>query len=174
MGTTDYYTIGARQFRQQILPSGQPPTLVFGYGSTTDPSTFHYPSYTLEARADRPVRVRWANELMDRNGRFLPHLLSVEQTIHWANPGGGTADRDARQTFVRTPGPYLGPVPFVTHLHGAHVVDDSDGYPESWYLPAAHDIPSGFAQVGSFYDQFARQFRDRTGVGWDRGTATFQ
>src|SRR4051812_6888865 len=49
-GTTDYYTIGARQFRQQILPSGQPPTLVFGYGSTTDPSTFHYPSYTLEAR----------------------------------------------------------------------------------------------------------------------------
>ena len=32
--------------------------------------------------------------------------------------------------------PYLGPVPIVTHVHGAHVGPESDGYPEAWWLPA--------------------------------------
>jgi bilirubin oxidase len=171
---TDSYTIAARQFRQQILPAGRPPTTVFGYGSTTDPGTFHYPAYTIEAQVNRPVRVLWANQLVDGRGRFLPHLFAVDPTIHWANPGGGPAGRDSRPEFTSTPGPYRGPVPLVTHLHGSHVFDDSDGYPEAWYLPAASDIPRGFARVGSFYDQFAQRFRDRTGVGWDRGTAVFQ
>jgi len=38
-------------------------------------------------------------------------------------------------------------------VHGAHVQPDSDGYPEAWYLPAANDIPSGFATRGSKFDQ---------------------
>jgi len=173
-GVVDSYSVAARQFSQQILPPGQPPTNVFGYGSTTDPRTFHYPSYTIEARVNRPVRARWANQLVDGSGRYLPHLLAVDPTIHWANPGGGTAGRDSRPEFSSTPGPYRGPVPLVTHLHGAHVVDDSDGYPAAWYLPDARNIPRGFATTGSFYDQFARQFRARVGVGWDPGTATFQ
>ena len=172
--STDFYSIAAQRFKQQILPLGQPATTVFGYGSTTDPRTLHYPAYTIEARVNRSVRVRWANQLVDGTGRFLPHLLSVDPTIHWANPGGGLSGRDSRPQFGTTPGPYRGPIPFVTHVHGAHVRDDSDGYPEAWYLPAARDIPAGFAPVGSFYDQFGRQFRDRTGVAWDRGTATFQ
>jgi bilirubin oxidase len=170
----DLYSIAARRFRQQILPTGSPTTTVFGYGSTTDATTFHYPSYTIEAQVNRPVRVRWANQLVDGDNNFLPHLFAIDQTLHWANPLGGVAGRDSRPDFGRTPGPYRGPVPFVTHLHGAHVAEDSDGYPAAWYLPAARNIPAGFAPVGSFYDQFARKFRDRTGVAWDLGTATFQ
>jgi spore coat protein A len=170
----DRYEIAARQFAQQILPPDRPATQVFGYGAFADPATFHYPSYTVEARVDRAVRVTWANQLMTSSGSFRPHLLPVDPTLHWANPPGGNAGRDSRPVFSSTPGPYRGPVPIVTHLHGAHVTEESDGYPEAWYLPAARDIPSGFARVGSFHDRFRQEARDRFGVIWSPGTATFQ
>ena len=37
------------------------------------------------------------------------------------------------------------------HVHGAHVNADSDGYPEAWWLPAASNIPAGYALTGSNY-----------------------
>src|SRR5262245_21538795 len=61
----DVYDLAIRQFGQQILPSGFPSTQVFGYGSTTNSSTFHYPAYTIEARVDRQARVRYANQLVN-------------------------------------------------------------------------------------------------------------
>jgi spore coat protein A len=39
----------------------------------------------------------------------------------------------------------------VTHLHGAHVDWDSDGYPESWWLPAANNIPMGYSTHGALF-----------------------
>ncbi len=100
------------------------------------------PSLTIEAKYNKPVRVKWINDLVDANGNYLPHLLPVDQTLHWANPPGGTAGRDTRPTFTSTPGAYTGPVPIVTHVHGAvGVGDESDGYAEAWFLPAANDIP---------------------------------
>ncbi len=170
----DYYEIAVRQFAQQILPAGRPATQVFGYGAAGNASTFHYPSYTIEARVDRAVRVKWLNQLVSSSGSFRPHLLPVDPTLHWANPPGGLGGRDTRPMFASTPGPYRGPVPIVTHLHGAHVTEESDGYPEAWYLPAARDIPSGFARVGSFYERYRAEARSRFGVNWDPGSATFQ
>jgi len=170
----DYYEIAVRQFAQQILPPGRPATQVFGYGAAGNGSTFHFPSYTIEARVDRDVRVKWINQLVNSSGSFRPHLLPVDQTLHWANPPGGVAGRDSRPEFASTPGPYRGPVPIVTHLHGSHVTEESDGYPEAWYLPTARDIPGGFARVGSFYDRYRAEARARFGVTWDPGTATFQ
>jgi bilirubin oxidase len=170
----DVYQIGAQQFRQQILPPGFPTTNVFGFGSGTDSSTFHYPSYTIEARAGTPVRVTWSNQLVTSNGSFRPHLLPIDPTLHWANPPGGISGRDMRPTFDSTPGPYRGPVPLVVHLHGAHVFEESDGYPEAWYLPAARNIPAGYATVGTFYDQYKAQAHSRNGVTWATGNAIYQ
>jgi spore coat protein A len=119
-GTIDSYVIGVRQFAQQVLPPGLPKTTVWGYGSVDHPETFNYPAFTIEATVDRPVRVRWINDLVDEGGNFLPHLLPVDPTLHWANPVGGVGGRDMRPTFTSTPGPYTGPVPLVTHLHGGH------------------------------------------------------
>ena len=51
------------------------------------------------------MRVKWINDLVDANGNYLPHLLPVDPTLHWANPPGGTAGRDTRPTFDRHPGP---------------------------------------------------------------------
>ena len=96
------------------------------------------------------MRVRWINDLKDpATGNFLPHLLPVDPTLHWADPPGGNTGRDERPEFSSTPGRYVGPVPIVTHLHGGeHTPQESDGFAEAWYLPAARNIPSGFATTG--------------------------
>jgi spore coat protein A len=170
----DRYAIAVRQFRQQILPPGLPATTVWSYGSAPHRGSFHYPAFTIEARVDRPVRIKWSNDLVDRNGRYLPHLLPVDPTLHWANPPGGIHGRDSRPRFTRTPGPYRGPVPIVTHLHGSHSTEESDGFSEAWYLPHASNIPVGYARVGSFYEEFRAKFQDRWHQGWPPGTAVFQ
>ena len=156
----DYYEISMKQFDQQILPEGLPATTVWGYGAVSSLNRkglllHNAPSLTIEAIAGRPVRVKWINDLMDGDGNFLPHLLPVDPTLHWANPPGGLASRDKRPTFDSTPGPYTGPVPMVTHVHGAvGVGDESDGYTEAWYLPDTADIPTGYATEGTWYDFF--------------------
>ncbi len=87
------------------------------------------------------MRVKWINDLVDDDGNFLPHLLPVDPTLHWANPGGlecGEVTSCAERPECCEP--YKGPVPIITHLHGAHVQPDSDGYPEAWYLPDANNL----------------------------------
>jgi spore coat protein A, manganese oxidase len=176
----DYYEISMQQITQQILPAGLPATTVWGYGANAAQSKrglliHHAPSLTIEARHNRPVRVKWINELVDGNGNYLPHLLPVDPTLHWANPPGGSDGRDSRPTFTETPGPYTGPVPIVTHVHGAvGVNDDSDGYAEAWYLPDANNIPAGYATEGTWHDFFAGKAARAYGVQWGPGFATFQ
>ncbi len=177
----DYYEISMKQISQQILPVGLPPTTVWGYGSVNgagsrNPVLIHNaPSLTIEAQVGRPVRVKWINDLLDENGNHLPHLLPVDPTLHWANPPGGEMGRDTRPTFTETPGPYTGPVPTVPHVHGAvGVADDSDGYAEAWYLPAAKDIPADYATEGTWYNFFANKAKASYGVNWGPGYAIFQ
>jgi spore coat protein A, manganese oxidase len=179
----DYYEIAVRQFSQQILPQALPPTTVWGYGpaaAQNGPTIFNAPSLTIEAKHNTPVRIRWINGLMDGAGNYLPHLLPVDPTLHWANPPGGSDGRDMRPTFATTPERYMGPVPIVTHVHGAAGVgDESDGYPEAWYLPAATNIPAGYATEGTWYGFF----RDKAvskghlapgSAAWQAGTAVFE
>ena len=178
-GGPNSYDIAVRQFRQQILPGGIwntlngrtddfPPTTVWSYGPATDPvpdssalgggmgvapagnSRFNYPAYTIETTSNMRVNVRWINDLMDHaTGRCLPHLLPVDQTLHWANPAGPV------DMHGMDPTPYKGPVPIVTHVHGAHVDPHSDGYPEAWWLPACDT--AGYIAKGTFFD-------DKTGT----------
>lgn len=175
----DYYEIAVRQFQEQILPPGLPATTVWGYGSLTGQGTvaqggtFNSPSFTIETESGRPVRVKWLNQLVDADNHFLPHLLPVDQTLHWANP-----PRDCISGEVRTdcrgqdPTPYTGPVPLVTHVHGSDAFDWSDGFTEAWYLPAASDIPPGYATTGSFHDMF--KTLSPLGQSWEPGTAVFE
>ncbi|RIK35710.1 MAG: bilirubin oxidase [Chloroflexi bacterium] len=176
----DYYEIAMRQFQQQILPTGFPATTVWGYGPNPatvqgGPVIFNAPSLTIEAKYNRPVRIKWINELVDANGNYLSHLLPVDPTLHWANPPGGTTGRDMRPMFDATPDPYTGPVPIVTHVHGATGVgDESDGYAEAWYLPAANNIPADYATVGTWYHFFASKALNNFSETWGPGFATFQ
>jgi spore coat protein A len=176
----DYYEISVKQFDQQILPAGMPATTVWGYGAVASASKrglllHNAPSLTIESQWKRPVRIKWINDLKDPSGNYRPHLLPVDPTLHWANPPGGVAGRDSRPDFGSTPGPYTGPVPIVTHLHGAvGVGDESDGYAEAWYLPAAANIPPGYATEGTWYNFFAGKAASKFAVNWGPGFATFQ
>jgi FtsP/CotA-like multicopper oxidase with cupredoxin domain len=185
-GTVDSYDITVREFQQQILPGGIwntlngrsdsfAPTTVWSYGPDADPtpdstalgggagvapaanSQFNYPAYTVETLSNVPVDVRWINDLVDESGNCRPHLLPIDQTLHWANP-----PQDCREGPARTdcagddPDPYDGPVPIVTHVHGAHVDAHSDGYPEAWWLPVCNQA-SSYATSGTIFD-------DATGI----------
>jgi bilirubin oxidase len=204
----DFYEIGVRQFRQHILPAqheviGAEPhyeeTTVWSYGPATNPAgnfaNYNYPAFTIEAEADKPVRVRWVNQLTKKVTRqahsggteeidsFLSHITPVDQTLHWAYPQGGPNGTDIRPDWTGhpTPGPYTGPVPMVPHVHGAHTTEDSDGYAEAWWLPKAADIPAGFASTGLKYDTYKAIFESLHGVAgkeaewqWQEGDAVFQ
>ncbi len=69
-----------------------------------------FPGQTIEAMVGRPIQVTWTNNLP------LTHLLPVDKTLHGADMG---------VPEVRT----------VVHLHGGHVPSQSDGLPETWYVP---------------------------------------
>ena len=74
--------------------------------------------------------------------------------------------------FTEPPGPYDGPVPIVTHVHGNHAFDYSDGYAEAWYLPAAQNIPAGFATGGALYDYF--RGKSPLSGQWEPGNVVFE
>jgi spore coat protein A len=166
----DYYEITVKQFTQDILPPsmGLSPTLLWSYVSAGDPSTYNYPAFTIEAQYNKPVRVKWINGLVDDSGDYLPHLFWVDQTVHWANPAGPP---DMEMPYQA---PYTGPVPIITHVHGGHTSEESDGYPEAWYLPNANNIPASYYRGGTFFDEFKNKFQAQWGEDWLPGTATFQ
>jgi FtsP/CotA-like multicopper oxidase with cupredoxin domain len=197
----EYYEIALRQFNQYILPpswsqaNGVPPTTVWSYGAVQAPGTvaqggsFNYPAFTIEAKWEKPVRVKWSNELVaDPVGCFytvppvpgacdyLSHLLPVDQTLHWANPVGvckdGSTGTDCRGT---SPDQYTGPVPMVVHVHGAETTEWSDGYPEAWWLPdlTNNSLPTEIQfQSGSFFDTFRNS--SPIGMDWTPGSAVFE
>jgi spore coat protein A, manganese oxidase len=181
MSGANAYSIAVQQFTQQILPTTLPVTTVWSYGSTTNPATRNYPAFTIEATRGTPTTVTWINGLVDASGNFLPHLLPVDPTLHWANPPNGTnpavngvGTRDSRPTFAATPGRYTGPVPIVTHVHGMERVEDwSDGYAEAWFLPAAANIPAGFATGGTWYSFFKNKALSAGVTPWPAGQAIF-
>jgi FtsP/CotA-like multicopper oxidase with cupredoxin domain len=148
---------------------------VWSYGATNSLATLNYPAFTIEAERGVPTTVTWINGLVDGSGNYLQHLLPVDPTLHWANPPGGTAGRDTRPTFTSTPLPYAGPVPIVTHVHGMGNVEDwSDGYAEAWFLPAAGNLPAGFATVGTWYEFFRGKAAAAGVTKWGAGFATFR
>ena len=110
----DYYEISMRQFAQQVLPAGLPATTVWGYGAVNRSTSracclHHAPSLTIEAQV-QPAGAGQVDQRARRRRRaYLPHLLPVDPTLHWANPPGGAGGRDTRPTFTQTPGPYTGP-----------------------------------------------------------------
>jgi len=187
------FQIAVKQFSQQILGYKNtgggprkmlPQTTVWSYGPAnlepTLANSYFYPAFTVENQANLPTRVKWVNGLVDGMNRFLPHLLPVDPSLHWANPIGR---RDTRPNPTDDPnywdhpyiknGNYVGPVPMVVHVHGAHVGEASDGYTEAWYLPNASNYGNRINyKWGRFFDYFRDKYKKKKE--WGAGSAWYE
>ena len=94
----------------QKLHRDLPPTRLWGYNGS-------FLGPRIEATRGVPVSVTWVNNLPSK------HIFdyAIDPTIHGSEPG---------QPQVRT----------VVHLHGAKVLPQFDGYPESWFTNAATNV----------------------------------
>ena len=177
-GPIDYYEIAVRQFQQQILPPGLPVTTVWSYGSVDSPR---------DRSTTRPSPSRRAGG---------PRCGSSGSTTSWtpsrpvpAPPPSGRPDAALGQPARRRPRPGLradvheharaatpGPVPIVTHLHGGHSAEESDGFAEAWYLPARDRHPRRLRHAWArCYAEFKAKAAGGTGAqAWTPGTAVFQ
>jgi len=128
IGGAATYNITMREFEQQ-LHSQLPPTRVWGYHDGV--SAMSTPGPVIVARTGQPVTVNWINDIRDfvtGVPRTNNHYLDVDvQTdsegmvcIHGAE--------DKAKTVV--------------HLHGGHVPQSMDGYPEATFLPG--DPPASY------------------------------
>jgi spore coat protein A len=91
-----------------IFHSQLPPTTVWGYGGG-------YLGPTIEARTNQPFTVRWYNDLP------ATHILasSIDYSLDGMMPSGIPLPESRA----------------VTHLHGGHVSEASDGNADQWFLP---------------------------------------
>jgi len=109
VGGVAHYQVAITE-QSQRLHRDLPPTRIWGYGGT-------YPGPTIEASVDNEVTVTWVNDLRDSNGALrTSHYLPVDLCLHGPDMAGATPR-------------------VVSHLHGGHVEQQNDGYPEQTILP---------------------------------------
>ena len=121
----DYYHVQMRELHHDFglrdpATGARLQTRVWGYGAAAGRASF--PGPTIEARRDRPIKAYWENRLPET------HLLPIDTSVH-CGPRKTAAHSHCRP-FVRT----------VVHLHGGHVPDHSDGYPEAWVTPGHREV----------------------------------
>ena len=126
---SDYYEIGLTEYSEQ-MHTDLPATLLRGYHqlNTTDPNLLapHYLGPAIIAQKDRPVRIKFVNQLATgMNGNlFLP--VDINLMGAGMGPDGMNMYTQNRSTI---------------HLHGGLVPWISDGTPHQWVTPAGDPTP---------------------------------
>ncbi|MBP1659439.1 MAG: Fibronectin type domain protein, partial [Candidatus Aminicenantes bacterium] len=121
---SDYYEIELGQYSEQLHTDMQP-TLLRGYRqtNTSDPalSAFHYLGPLIIAEKNRPVRIKFTNNLPTGAGGDL--FIPVDTTLMGAGEGpiAGESYTENRAAV---------------HLHGGFTSWISDGTPHQWVAPA--------------------------------------
>lgn len=93
-------------------------TAIWGYASKNGEAS--WPGKTFEVIRGKPIEVKWRNRLRDALRSPLPHLLAVDNSLHWCYSLPGYEDIEILNDGV----------PLVPHLHGGHNDSDFDGNPE--------------------------------------------
>lgn len=132
--STSFNTV-MQEFQQRILPDSMysllpspfnQGTYVWGYKVDSRPAS--YPGFTVEARRGTSTTITYINNLPFPQNSHLEPRLTIDQTIHWADPLN-----TGSSTHMGSFQPYGGTIPTVVHLHGAEVSSSSDGAPEAWF-----------------------------------------
>jgi len=115
----------------------------------------HWPSVTLETKRYIPTVVTYANKAPTWDpantdtsaitaGGLVQGLVTIDETIDWADPLGNQAAHKCNMWPPMTPldpacnEKYAGPgftPPMITHLHGGEVPSQYDGGPLGWFTP---------------------------------------
>ncbi|MBO0804941.1 MAG: multicopper oxidase domain-containing protein [Nocardiopsaceae bacterium] len=121
-------TVTMKEFQQNVLPdsfytslSGAFKNGTYLWGYATGSTAPQWPGTTVEVKHGTAATVKYVNSLP--SSPVLGNYLTIDQTIHWANPAGSAMSFD----------PYYGPIPTVVHLHGGENMSTSDGAPEGWF-----------------------------------------
>ena len=137
----DYYELGISQYSERMhsdLPATG--TMLRGYYQINGPDTSkHYLGPLIIAHRDRPVRVKYFNNLQIGSAGNLP--LPVDTTIMGAGAFIGTAFGTGNFTQNRAN----------IHLHGGATPWISDGTPDQWITPA------GETTIATYYKGLAFQ-----------------
>jgi FtsP/CotA-like multicopper oxidase with cupredoxin domain len=146
-----------QEFQQKVLPASvyaglrapfNAGTYLWGYNiNAAGPS---WPARTIEAQRNTATPVQYGNLLINTR---LQSLLSVDQSLHWADPLETTARNNCvngAPLAAPCTQPYAGPVPAVVHLHGAEVLSQFDGHPDAWWTPGT--LLRGRAFVSNQYN----------------------
>jgi FtsP/CotA-like multicopper oxidase with cupredoxin domain len=137
-------------------------TTVWGYG-VDDGIGVTWPGRTIERHVnDEPLEIRWENNLVGRNGKPLPHLLPVDESLHWTyslHGQGSINGVDYRQYSIAEDG-----VPLVPHVHGGRNDPQFDGNPEYFFSPDG-DV-KGPRYVTNRYMYGGPDWNDTAGMMW--------
>ncbi len=98
-------------------------TTIWGYGSNDDDESgtmVSWPGKTFEVKSHKAISINWSNQLIDARGKPLPHLLPVDESLHWCYSLKGYENVTLAKDGV----------PLVAHLHGGHNDSKVDGNPE--------------------------------------------
>ncbi|MBI5624057.1 MAG: fibronectin type III domain-containing protein [Elusimicrobia bacterium] len=123
---SDYYQIGLVDYTQQ-MHSDIPPTKLRGYKDLAGgDGKAHYLGPLIIAQRDRPVRIKFTNQL-GANAAGSLHL-PVDKTVMGAGMGP-----DGMNEFTTNRA--------TIHLHGGDNPWISDGTPHQWITPAGENTP---------------------------------
>lgn len=157
-----------KEIEHQSLPAPYPATRVWAYeisnpvnGNILGPA--HWPGVTIEATRYTATRAKYNNSLPSFGAPFtlngapatglVQGLVSVDTSIHWANPLGDTGAMNCSAIDCTLPAnaanaccqAFQGPIPVVAHLHGAEAFSGVDGGPEQWFTPNGLKGPGYFS-----------------------------
>lgn len=111
------YVIATQQLQHELHSHIGPMTTVWGYGDSEGAA---FPGPTFEVRNGTLARVRWQNQLA--NDPAASHFLEIDPSVLGAVHGA----EDNRKMVV--------------HLHGGHITQAADGYPEDTLLPGQEAV----------------------------------
>ena len=119
---SDYYQIGLVEYFQK-MNSDLPTTQLRGYRDLAAGAdgNAHYLGPLILAQRDRPVRIKFSNQLAPNSSFFLP----VDTSVMGAGPGplgAGVGNYSPNRATL--------------HLHGGNTPWISDGTPHQWTVPA--------------------------------------
>ncbi|RII28237.1 MAG: copper oxidase [Geobacter sp.] len=155
---SDYYEIAVKDYTEKLHPDLPKATLMRAYvqlnsgndptwGGTISPAAEHYLGPLILAQMNRPVRIKFVNQLGVNGAGDL--FIPVDKTYMGAGMGPKHADGTPCDPAMDTTCAMYTENRAVVHLHGGATPWISDGTPRQWIAPAGENTPfkRGVSQV---------------------------